>query len=283
MQQESINKDSALEMRFKQLKKYMTLGLVGVLVLCSLMFIYMSTLKQSESTAQTNAQVQSQIVIDSEVCKVYPDQELCVLAREIAANPDEVVVPKDGEDGKDGGNGKDGRGVTKFDTASGKLIVTYTDNSTQDLGRIVGKDGAEGKAGKDGRGIVATDIVSGSLIISYSDGTRHDAGIIVGPKGATGETGATGATGATGETGKDGAPGAPGLTPTSIDTDPFGTVSVTYNDGSVQTAGRIILPSVEIFQCSEDGQSLTLKLTNGDPTTIPMDCTPDNLPGPPAT
>lgn len=280
--QEDRPNESALELRLRQTNRYVTLGLMAVLLLSVLGFIYLASVKESENVAQTNQQVQSKIIIDSEVCKVYPDQELCVLARTIAANPDEAVVPKDGEPGRNGDNGSDGRGIARFDSGSGNLIVTYTDNATQDLGRIVGKDGSKGDTGgngEDGRGIVSTDIVSGSLIVSFSDGTVQNAGIVVGPRGAAGETGATGAAGenGTGETGPTGPTGPPGLTPKSVDTDPLGNVTITYNDGTTSQAGKIMFPAVEIFECTADGKSLTLKLTNGPAKTITMDCTPEAL------
>lgn len=285
--QEDKQSESALALRLKQSNRYVSLGLLAVLLLSLLGFIYLMSVKESESVAQTNSQVQSKIIIDSEVCKVYPDQELCILARTIAANPEEAIVPKDGQDGqhgRDGGNGADGRGISSFNSDSGSLIVTFTDNSTQDLGRIVGKDGDKGEQGdqgdegNDGRGIVSTDIVSGSLIVSFSDGTSQNAGIIVGPRGEDGTDGTNGENGTNGETGQTGLTGASGLTPTSIDSDAFGAVTITYNDGSTAQAGKLMFPSVEIFACNADGTALTLKLTNGPSTTIAMDCTPDNLP-----
>lgn len=282
--QEDKPSESALALRLKQSNRYVSLGLLAVLLLSLLGFIYLLSVKESESVAQTNQQVQSKIIIDSEVCKIYPDQELCILARTIAANPKEAIVPKDGQDGqhgRDGGNGADGRGISSFNSDSGSLIVTFTDNSTQDLGRIVGKDGDKGDKGEEGqsgRGIVSTDIVSGALIVSFDDGTSQNAGIIVGPRGENGTDGTNGENGTNGETGQTGPTGDPGLTPTSIDSDAFGNVTISYNDGSTAQAGKLMFPSVEIFECNADGTALTLKLTNGPASTIAMDCTPDNIP-----
>lgn len=280
---QETNKDSALEMRFKQLKKYVTIGLVGVLLLSLLGTLYMGTLKQTASVSEQNQQTQSKVILDSNVCKVYPDQDLCTLAKQIAANPKEAVIPKDGLNGKDGSNGKngadgsngvDGRGVSTFTQKDGHLFVTYTDAQTQDLGPVVGKDGTAGKdgaTGAAGRGIIAANVIQGSLVISYTDGTTQDAGLIVGPKGDKGDTGAPGPTGA------PGAPGANGtnaLMATAINTDAAGYVTITYSDGSTATAGRVILPTVETFACS--GGVLTLKLTNQAALTTPVVC---SLPG----
>jgi hypothetical protein len=279
------NKHSALELRIKQSNRYVSLAIVCILGLCLLLFMYVGSVKQSEDTAKANQAVQAQVTIDSNVCKVYPDQELCVLARKVAANPDEVLVPKDGQDGtngkdgKNGTNGDDGRGISRFSIATGALIVTYTDGQTQDLGPVVGKDGATGATGPAGatgaagRSVISTDIASGNLIVTYNDGTTQNAGIVVGPKG---ETGAAGKDGTNGTDGKDGQAGAPGLTPTSVDTDASGNVTITYSDGSTATAGRILLPTVEIFQCNNG--ELTLKMSNGVAKTIPADCSPDELP-----
>ena len=284
---QETNKDSALEMRFKQLKKYVTIGLVGVLLLSLLGTVYMGSLKQAVSVSDQNQQTQAKVTLDSNVCKVYPDQELCILARQIAANPGEAVVPKDGLNGKDGSNGKngadgsngvDGRGVKSFAQKSGNLIVTYTDNQTQDLGRVVGKDGATGATGAtgktgatgatgkagtngtngtNGRGIVSSVVDSGgNLMVTYTDGEVVNAGLVVGPKGD---------------------PGEPGLTPTSIDTDASGNVTITYNNGTQKyPAGKIIGPVLYPMSCV-DGK-LTVTLSNGSSESIAVDCSPDNAP-----
>jgi hypothetical protein len=279
---------SALELRIKQTNRYMTIGLLAVLALCVLLFMYVGSVKQNEQAAISNTQTQADETKDSDICKVYPEQELCVLARKIAADPTATIIPTNGTNGTNGENGKpglDGRGITKFDLASGNLIVVYTDGQTQDLGPVVGKDGAtgatgltgqsgmdgkdgvDGQNGQDGRGIVSTDIISGSLIVTYSDGTVQDAGVVVGPKGDPGENGTDGAPGAT---------GAPGLTPVSVDTDINGYVTITYSDGTTETAGRVLLPTLETFTCNNG--TLTLKLSNGPAKAIAADCSPDDLP-----
>lgn len=297
MHEDKSSNESALEMRLKQITRYVTLGLLGVLALCALLFMYVGSVKQNEKAAIGQSQAQAQTAVQSDLCQVYPATDVCRMSREILANPQATIVPKDGKDGQDGKNGQDGkdgkdgaegRGITKFDKASGNLIVTFTDGQTQDLGRIVGDIGATGAAGKDGedgadgRGIVSSDISSGSLIITYTDGTTQNAGFVVGPKGDTGATGATGAPGADGRDGidgKDGAPGKNGLTPTGVNSDAAGNVTVTYSDGSSALAGQIILPRIEIFRCESD--TLTLKLTNGPAFSTAADCTPDNFPNVP--
>ncbi len=75
---------------------------------------------------------------------------------------------KDGENGKDGLNGTDGKdgtdGVgikTTAINANGELIITLTDGTIHNLGKVVGADGQNGADGKDGEngkdGVDGTD------------------------------------------------------------------------------------------------------------------------------
>ena len=75
---------------------------------------------------------------------------------------------------------------------SGELIVTYTDGSQENLGKIVGSDGKDGVDGKDG-----IDGVDGK------DGAD-------GKDGVDGKDGTNGSQGAPGRDGKDGADGKDG-------------------------------------------------------------------------
>ena len=51
----------------------------------------------------------------------------------------------DGRDGRDGENGKDGRGIANAEiNADGELVLTYTDKTTVNLGKVVGADGKDG-------------------------------------------------------------------------------------------------------------------------------------------
>jgi hypothetical protein len=274
-----------LEARYKLLFRYFKLGLVALLITGVLSSVTFWQVNQEKEVAVSNQQVQADTALNSDFCKIYPATDYCVISKEIKENPTQAVIPKDGKDGQDGQDGADGnegpagRGVTTFDKSSGSLIVTYTDGQTQDLGVIVGQDGkdgadgATGAAGADGRGIVSSDIASGSLMVTYTDGTVQNAGIVVGPKGDTGDTGAAGRDGIDGQPGRDGQdgqPGTPGLTPTSVNSDLFGNVTVTYNDGSTAQAGQIILPNIEIFTC--ENNVMTLKLTNGPAHTAPAVC-----------
>lgn len=79
-----------------------------------------------------------------------------------------------------------GRGVTGTSlTGDGRLLIAYSDGTTQDLGRIV-------QPGAPGRGVTATSLVDGHLVLVYSDGTTQDVGPVVGDAGANGRDGADG-------------------------------------------------------------------------------------------
>ncbi len=149
---------------------------------------------------------------------------------------------------------------------NGHLIITYTDGTTEDAGKVVGADGKPGKDGadgvdgqdgtngedgskgkdgadgKDGRGIESvTTNDKGEVIVTYTDGTTDNLGPIAGPKGdqgAPGHDGDNGAPGRNGEDGKDGTDGQDGKDGrgiTSVTTDAAGNLVVKYTDGASET------------------------------------------------
>lgn len=276
MHEDNQTNESALELRLKQVTRYVTLGLLGVLALCALLFMYIGSVKENEQTAISNSQVQADETKDSDTCKIYPDQELCVLARKIAANPKEAVIPKDGEKGLDGekGNkgdqGDRGRGVATFDVTDGNLMVTYTDGQVQNAGKVVGKDGEKGVNGLDGRGILSAGLDSGNLIIRYTDGTTQNVGMVVGPAGQNGQAGQDGANGAEGQPGKD------GVSVIDLQVDNQGYVQVTYSNGTTASAGRVIVNTITSMVCESD--TLTITMVDGQSFSTTVDCTPDNSP-----
>jgi len=98
---------------------------------------------------------------------------------------------KDGEKGKDGAAGKDGEdgiGISgaKIDV-NDHLVLTLSDNSTIDVGVVVGKDGADGEDGqngKDGTGIKNVTVsADGVLTVSLDNGTDINLGNIRGKDG----------------------------------------------------------------------------------------------------
>lgn len=85
--------------------------------------------------------------------------------------------------------------------ANGNLIIYYTDNTSSNLGKVVGNDGAKGK---DGTSVTVTNVSTstadgGNNVVTFSDGK-----ILTVKNGSKGSKGDTGATGATGSAGADG-------------------------------------------------------------------------------
>ncbi len=278
MHEDNQTNESALELRLKQVTRYVTLGLLGVLALCALLFMYIGSVKQNEQTAISNSQVQADETKDSDTCKIYPEQELCVLARKIAANPKEAVIPKDGEKGLDGEKGdrgeqgERGRGVASFDVAEGNLMITYTDGQVQNAGKVVGKDGEKGVDGLAGRGILSAGLDAGNLIIRYTDGTAENVGMVVGPAGQNGENG---------QSGTNGTNGTNGVSVIDLQVDSSGYVQVTYSNGTTASAGRVIVNTITSMVCESD--TLTITMVDGQSFSTTVDCTPDNTPNPPAS
>lgn len=128
---------------------------------------------------------------------------------------------------------------------NGHLIITYTDGTTEDAGKVVGADGKPGKDGadgKDGRGIESvTTNDKGEVIVTYTDGTTDNLGALAGPKGDQGEPGQDGDNGAPGRDGEDGEDGNHGTDGKdgrgikSVTTDAAGNLVVKYTDGTSET------------------------------------------------
>lgn len=145
-------------------------------------------------------------------------QNLCQRAAQVQTEP----IP--GVQGRPGDPGRDGRGVSDMTVNSaGRLVVTYTDGSTEDVGPVIGAAGADGAPG---RGIADVGITTGRLIITFSDGTTQDLGPVVGNDGRDGADG------------QDGAEGAPGRGIADVD-QVEGRLVITYTDGTSQDAGPL--------------------------------------------
>lgn len=105
-----------------------------------------------------------------------------------------------GEQGEKGQNGADGIGIASSEiNKNGELIITYSNNTVDNLGVVVGADGKDGTNGvngidgingvdgKDGIGITNAEInASGELILTYSNGTSANLGKVVGTDGKDG-------------------------------------------------------------------------------------------------
>lgn len=78
---------------------------------------------------------------------------------------------KDGKNGVDGQDGKDGVGIANIEiNENGELVVTLTDGTEKNLGKVTGSDGV---------GITGAAInEDGELILTLSDGTELNAGVV---------------------------------------------------------------------------------------------------------
>lgn len=115
----------------------------------------------------------------------------------------------------------------------GHLILTFTNGTTKDLGKVVGKDGKDGRNGADGKD-------------GHDGRDGRDA-----PAGRDGKDGRDGAVGKDGTPGKDGAAGADGKDGrgiASVKTDKDGKLVVTLTDGTV-------LPPVEMPAAQQQGMA----------------------------
>ena len=85
---------------------------------------------------------------------------------------------RNGTDGKDGKDGKDGVGIREVSlNDSGELIVTLTDGTETNLGKITGEDGAPGA----GISTVSVD-ENGVLTVTLTNGETVEAGAIPGAR-----------------------------------------------------------------------------------------------------
>lgn len=165
-----------------------------------------------------------------------------MVAKAVAALP--VAEKGDaGADGRNGDAGPQGRGVSKLlIDASGHLVATFTDGTTDDVGLVVGKDGRDGADGRDG------------------------------VDGATGERGADGLNGKDGEPGKQGPAGKLPLVKAWLDTVHREGEVVTHEGGTYQAirdTGKA--PPHADWTClaapgrnGADGRSIVIRGTHSD-------------------
>ncbi len=128
--------------------------------------------------------------------------------------------------GAKGEKGDIGIGVKKVEVnGEGNLVVTLTNDTQIDCGKIAGKDGVDGK---DGVGISSVQIVNGELIILLTDTSVLNLGKVVGADGKDGTNGTNGTNG------KDGV----GIS--SMEVNPDGTATVYFTDGTNKNIGKIV-------------------------------------------
>lgn len=140
-----------------------------------------------------------------------------------------------GDQGDKGDTGDTGVGVKSVVISeNGNLIITLTDDTVIDLGKVTGDKGSQGDKGDQGEtgatgvGVKSVTIdENGDLIITLTDDTVHNAGKVTGDKGNQGDKGDKGDTGATGVGVK------------SVTIDENGNLIITLTDDTVYNAGKV--------------------------------------------
>ena len=134
-----------------------------------------------------------------------------------------------GDQGDKGDKGDTGVGVKSVViNENGNLIITLTDDTVLDLGKVTGDKGSQGDKGDQGEtgatgvGVKSVTIdENGDLIITLTDDTVHNAGKVTGDKGDKGDTGAT------------------GVGVKSVTIDENGNLIITLTDDTVYNAGKV--------------------------------------------
>ena len=134
-----------------------------------------------------------------------------------------------GDQGDKGDKGDTGVGVKSVAiNENGNLIITLTDDTVIDLGKVTGDKGSQGDKGDQGKtgaagvGVKSVTIdENGDLIITLTDNTVHNAGKVTGNNGDKGETGAAGV----------------GVKSVAIDEN--GNLVITLTDDTVHNLGKI--------------------------------------------
>lgn len=209
-------------------------------------FLTVSVLSALVGQETAREDLQATAVPLAALCDVDPSE-----AARVGANCEQArELARAGVDGTDGRDGAPGRGILGTTlSAGGRLVVAYSDGTTEDVGQV---------AGDDGVGITATTIEGGRMLVAYSDGRRVDLGPVVGPRGigvaemdgSTGRLLVTLTDGSVldagplppGPAGRDGEDG--------TDAPVVQTVTRTYADGSVEQCRRTGGTDVDpVFTC----------------------------------
>ena len=132
-----------------------------------------------------------------------------------------------GDKGDKGDKGDTGIGVKSVAIDDdGNLIITLTDDTVHNAGKVNASNGENGRNGADGVGIENAVVdENGNLIITLSNGTVHNLGKVTGEKG---------------DAGKDGQDGSNGNGIQSAEIDADGNLIITFTDGVVTNLGKIV-------------------------------------------
>ncbi len=116
----------------------------------------------------------------------------------------------------------------------GNLIITLSDGSKMNAGKVRGDDGVSIKSAELNK--------KGELIITLSNGQSFNIGVVSGASGKNGTNGKNGINGKDGVDGKDGKDGKDGNGITGVRIDDKGNLIVTLTDGTVINAGSVRSP-----------------------------------------
>lgn len=157
--------------------------------------------------------------------------------------------------------GGDGVSIRDAEVINGNLIITLTDSTSIDVGRVVGEKGDIGSTGNTGAAGTSVSSVSinnfGNLLITLTDSTVIDVGYVIGPAGANGTPGINGIDGV------DGLNGANGVSVVSSSINNSGNLILSLSDGSSIDAGKTV-PDIQIVTDSGQQISNTITLLGGD-------------------
>lgn len=195
----------------------------------------------------------AQISSDGQLVLTYTNGQISNLGKvvgEAGKDGQNGTDGKDGVNGKDGVDGKDGISVVQSEINSkGELVITYSNNEVDNLGKVVGadgkdgingkdgkdgvngKDGVDGKNGENGVGIENIKIENDNLSITLTNGTTMNLGNI---KGADGKNGTDGKDGANGADGKD------GISVSGAEINNAKELVLTFSDGTDKNLGLIV-------------------------------------------
>ena len=155
------------------------------------------------------------------------------------------VIGDKGEQGNQGDKGDKGdKGDTGIGVKSvtideyGNLIITLTDDTVHNAGKVNASNGENGADGVDIENAVVDE--NGNLIITLTDGTVYNLGNVTGAKGDKGDAGKDGQDGQNGQDGSNGSNGLNGTGIQSAHIDADGNLIITFTDGVVTNLGKIV-------------------------------------------
>jgi hypothetical protein len=176
-----------------------------------------------------------------------------------------------GEQGEKGDKGDDGNSIisTKIDS-TGHLILTFSDETTLDVGKVVGADGNDGNNGIDGDSIelqITDDYIQWKKSSSSEWTNLIALETLKGEKGDKGETGEQGIQGEAGETGTDGK----SITEAIIDSS-TGHLILTFSDETTLDVGKVVGDDGKQGDKGDDGNNIEsvtfVSSTQGDSAGI---------------